>query len=159
MENKDLRKKGKVAQILNTRDLVINIGEKNGVEVGMKFDVIDPKGEKIKDPDTQEIIGSLDRPKVRVKVIQVKENISVASTFKVKEINVGGTGGELFRGFSSAGIFAQDLRPPKWIKVTETLKTTETTWEDLSSEESYVKIGDPVIQVLMDEEEISEISE
>ena len=159
MEKNDNRLKGKVARVLNSRELVINIGKKNGAKLGMKFDVIDPEGEDIKDPDTNKIIGSLNRPKVRIKIIQVQESLSVASTYKVKEINMGGTGGNLFSGLSSMNAIVQDLRPPKWIKVTETLKTTEKTWEDLGSEGSYVKIGDPVIQVLMDEEEISETSE
>jgi len=44
--------------------------------------------------------------------------------------------------------------PPKWVANYETLKTEEKTWEDLSEKESYVKTGDPVIQVFdIDEEE------
>ena len=40
--------RGKVAKILNTREVVINIVSKDGVEVGMKFEVLDPKGGRYK---------------------------------------------------------------------------------------------------------------
>lgn len=37
--------------------------------------------------------------------------------------------------------------PPKYIEEYETLKTKEDTWEDLDEEQSYVKTGDPAVQV------------
>ena len=82
--------RGKVARILDTRNLVINLGATHGVVVGMYFDVLDPKGEDIRDPDTHEILGSLERPKVRVQIVKTEDRISVASTFKKKTVNVGG---------------------------------------------------------------------
>ena len=57
--------RGKVARILTARQLALNIGVKDGVKVGMLFDVLDPKGDDITDPDTGEVLGSLYRPKVR----------------------------------------------------------------------------------------------
>src|SRR5262249_52570621 len=84
--------RGKVAQILNSRNLVINVGSRDGVVVGMYFDVLDPKGEDIKDPDTGEVLGSVERPKVRVQIVQVQERLSVASTYKQRQVNVGGQG-------------------------------------------------------------------
>ena len=57
--------RGKVARVLNEREIAINIGTAHGVTVGMYFDVIDPHYENIKDPDTNEVLGSLGRPKVR----------------------------------------------------------------------------------------------
>jgi hypothetical protein len=140
MSDKPIR--GKVARILNSRDLAINVGSTDGVKVGMYFDVLDPNGEDIKDPDSGEVLGSLERPKVRVKVMRVQDHLSVASTYKTYQINVGGQGGAL--GVS----FANLLLPPKYITKQETLKTSEKTWEDLDEKESYVKTGDPVLQVI-----------
>ncbi|PZO29833.1 MAG: hypothetical protein DCE88_06740, partial [Betaproteobacteria bacterium] len=40
------------------------------------------------------------------------------------------------------------LMPPKYVEKYETLKTDEQTWEDLNEEQSYVKTGDPVVQVI-----------
>jgi hypothetical protein len=139
--------RGKVARILNSRDLAINVGSRDGVVVGMYFDVLDPKGEDIKDPDTGEVLGSVERPKVRVQVVKVQDRLSVASTYKKREVNVGGRGAGL-TGLS--GGFAELFMPPKVVTKYETLKTTERerTWEDLDEKESYVKIGDPVVQVV-----------
>ncbi|MDT4848241.1 hypothetical protein FQZ97_823280 [compost metagenome] len=134
--------RGKVARILDTRNLVINLGSNQGVVVGMYFDVLDPNGEDIKDPDTGEILGSVDRPKVRVQVIKVEERLSVASTYRKKVVNIGG------RGVGLGNNLADMFLPPKHVTRYETLKTTEKTWENLDESESFVKTGDPVVQVL-----------
>lgn len=131
--------RGKVARILNSRELVLNVGSKQGVLVGMYFDVLDANGEDIRDPDTGEVLGSIDRPKVRVQVTAVQEALCMASTFKKTRVNIGG------RGPSIVGL--SDLfQPPKFVEQYETLKTTEKTWENLSESDSYVKTGDPVVQ-------------
>ena len=137
--------RGKVARILNSREIVINVGSNNGVTVGMRFDVMDPKGEDIRDPDTSEVLGSVERPKVRVKICKVQERLSVASTYKTETVNVGGSG--LEPSMSLAGLFM----PVKLDTKHETLKTEEKTWEDLDEKKSYVKTGDPVVQVLVED--------
>ena len=134
--------RGKVARILDTRNLVINLGVKHGVIVGMYFDVLDPKGEDICDPDTGDVLGSIERPKVRVQVVKTEDRLAVASTFKKKTVNVGGRAGLAVSGL------AEMFLPAKHVTKYETLKTTEKTWEDLEESESYVKTGDPVVQVL-----------
>ena len=141
---------GKVARILNSREIVINIGRIKGVMDGMYFDVLDPSGEDIRDPDTKEILGSVRQSKVRVKVTRVQDKLSVAKTFRKGTINIGG------RGLDIASGFAGYLMPPNWITEYETLKTDEATWENLKEEESYVKTGDPVIQVIDEVDEGSE---
>jgi hypothetical protein len=135
--------RGKVARVLNSRELALNIGSEHGVREGMLFDVIDPKGEDIVDPDTGGIIGSLERPKVRVKVISVQNKLSVASTYKKERVNVGGVG-------IGTSAISQLFMQPDYVTQYETLKTEEKTWEDISEEESYVKCGDPVVQVKAD---------
>jgi len=136
--------RAKVARILNSREIAITAGEEQGVKIGMYFNVMDPNGEDITDPDTGEILGSIERPKVRIKVTQVHEKLSVASTYKKKEINVGGVGSDFATG---VGALSRALMPPKYVTKYETLKTEEKTWEDLSEQESYVKTGDPVVEV------------
>lgn len=130
--------RGKVARVLNSREIAINVGAEKGVAVGMHFDVLDPKYENIRDPDTHELLGSIERPKVRVEIIRVQEKLSIASTYRKKKINVGGSG----LGFSEL------LMPPDWRTKYETLKTEEQDWEDIEVKESYVKVGDPVAQVI-----------
>jgi hypothetical protein len=136
--------RGKVARVLNSRELALNLGSDHGVRIGMFFDVLDPKGDNITDPDTGEIIGSIERAKVRVKVISVQTKLSVASTYKKERVNIGGSGSLV--GFGSSGLSKLFL-PPEYVTQYETLKTQERTWEDLSEDESYVKSGDPVVEV------------
>jgi hypothetical protein len=132
----------KVARVLNSREIVIAAGAESGVDVGMYFDVMDPKGEDVTDPDTGKILGSLQRPKVRVRITSVQPRIAVASTYKKHRINVGGVGANI-----DFGAFSRALLPPKYVTKYQTLKTDEKTWEDLEEEQSYVKVGDPVVEV------------
>lgn len=127
---------GKVAQILNARELVINRGAAAGVEVGMQFAVLNVNGGEIKDPDTGEILGEIDVPKVLVKVSRVAERLCVASTFRSYRTG----GGALYGGMLDALTKAPVTRY-------ETLRTDETTYkEELNEEDSYVRIGDPVVE-------------
>lgn len=71
---------GKVAKILDKKTIVANIGEKDGVESGMKFRIYEP-GERIRDPDTKEVIGRApDITKGTVVARDVKENMTVMET-------------------------------------------------------------------------------
>lgn len=133
--------RGKVARVLNSREIALSVGSSDGVVVGMYFDVMDPKGEDITDPDTGKVLGSIERPKVRVQITKVQEKLSVASTYRKTKKNVGGS-------MSDFGSLSRVLMPPKWVTKYETLKTEEKTWEDLDEEQSYVKIGDPIVQVI-----------
>lgn len=144
MTSKSKLIRGKVARILNSRELALNIGSEHGVELDMRFDVLDAALEDIRDPDTGAAIGSVYRPKVRVKIVQIHEKISVASTYKSKSVNIGGT---------SIAAWANLFTAPKRVREYETLKTNESTWENLEEKDSYVATGDRVVQVLNDEEE------
>lgn len=137
--------RGRIAQILNSHEVALNVGSSKGVEVGMLFDIIAPGGQEITDPKTGEILGSLDKPKVRVKVVSVQDRLSVAATYRKRRENVGGTG-------SFIEAYSRMLAPPKWVTKYETLKTTDSVWEDLSDEDSYISLGDPVVQVFGNDE-------
>jgi Restriction endonuclease len=132
---------GRVARILNLRELAINRGSSDGVRVGMVFDVLDPKAEDIEDPESGDVLGSVYRPKVQVKVFAVEERLSLARTFKSTRVNLGGSGG--------LGGLARAFEPPKWVEHHETLKTSESTWQDLDESESMVKTGDPIVEALV----------
>ena len=135
--------RGKVAQVLNNREIAINLGTAKGVTIGMYFDVVDANGQNIKDPDTGEVLGSIERPKVRVKITRVQEKLSVATTYRSKKVNVGGTG-----GIRPLGPFTRALMPPEWVTEYETLNKTVETPESLDEEDSAVQTGDPVVQVI-----------
>lgn len=133
---------GLVARILNSRELVINRGTEHGVRKGAHFAVLDVTGEGIKDPETDEFLGSVQKTKVEVEVTQVGERIAVARTFRFSRINEGGAG--LGVGGEVARIFA----PPKYVKKFETLKIADASWEPLSEKDSLVEVGDPVAEIL-----------
>lgn len=133
--------RGKVARILNSREVAINLGSRDGVQPGMYFDILHDQCQDIEDPDTGFVLGSVERAKVRVRITHVQEKLSLASTYKKKRINVGGN-------MPNMEVFSRSLSPPKWVTRYETLKTEEKTWEDLDEMHSFVKTGDPVVQVL-----------
>ena len=97
--------RGKVARVLNEREIAINVGTAHGVDVGMYFDVIETHDEAIKDPDTGEVLGSIERPRVRVKITHVQEKLAIAGTYTAESVNIGGDGGFL-------GPWADRLCPP-----------------------------------------------
>ena len=130
--------RGKVARVLSTRIVALNIGVVDGVRIGMIFKILSSKGTEITDPDTGEIIGTVDWEKTSVKVMSVQHKVSVASTFRTHRVNVGGA------GIGLSNIF----QPPKWENQVETLKAEENPMKELPEEESFVKTGDPVVQVI-----------
>ena len=136
--------RGKVARVLNEREIAINIGAAHGVDVGMYFDVMDAC-EDIRDPDTDEVLGSIERPRVRVKITYVQDKLAVASTYKSKQINIGGV--SLYPGLGY-GRIARALMPPNWVTKYESLKKSGDTPDILDEDDSSVKTGDPVVQVL-----------
>lgn len=136
---------GKVAEILNQREVVMNIGEEAGVAKGMRFAVLNTRGLSIKDPDTNEELGSVELPKVLVETVRVYPKLSVARTYRLRRENVGGKG---FGGLNLEYLFGA----PRWVDTPESLKTTERTYQaELDEDESYIAIGDPVVQILGDE--------
>ena len=130
--------RGKVARVLNSREVAINRGLDDRVEVGMIFKVLSTKGSEITDPDTGERLGSVELEKTRVKVTDVQERIAVASTYRSYKVNVGGSGMALSRLFE----------PPRWERRFETLRVEDAAKEELDEEDAFVQTGDPVLQFI-----------
>ena len=138
--------RGKVAQVLNAREVAINRGYADGIKEGMYFDVISLDSGEIKDPDTNEVLGSIKRTKVRVRVTEVQEKLAVASTYERATVD----------SPASFGPFARSLMPVSWINKyeIETLrKSDKFAPVDIDGDDSDVKVGDPVVQVIEDEVE------
>lgn len=128
--------RGKIAKILNSREVALNIGLEDGVAAGMVFEILSSNSQTILDPDTGAVLGSFTSPKTRVKVNRVEDKFSVAGTYRSKRVDVGNP-----RLFSA----------PVWETRYETLKAKgafETSYEDLQEQDSYVAVGDPVVQVI-----------
>ena len=136
---------GKVANILNKRELVMNVGRKDGVKEEMKFKVV--YNVPVKDPDTGEDLGEINREKIRVEVFQVEERFSLARTYETYQVNVGGDG--------MLGTSAGNLRKMNLKKMLEPRKieTKVKTFDDASdfgvadNSQSPIKVGDQVVQI------------
>jgi hypothetical protein len=134
------RIEGKVASILNEREVVLTVGEEQGVEVGMQFSILYPGGIEVPDPDRPGyIIDSIEWPKTQVKVVQTYPKLAVARTFRTVTIPE--------QGVSFLGLAAAMSYKPE-STVVETLRTNGAFAEkELDAEESIVKVGDPAVQL------------
>jgi hypothetical protein len=94
---------GKVARVLSGRQIIINRGSEQGVQVGMRFAVLDLRAADVRDPDTNEPLGSLFFEKVRVEVVQVEPKLALAQTFQLVPPSQGSLLGV-------AGLFGQSAR-------------------------------------------------
>jgi hypothetical protein len=119
------RIEAKVARVLSADSLVINRGSDHGVEIGMRFRVLNRRGLAIVDPDTGLPLGDAEISKAEVKVISVESGFATARTFRTY------TGGmaDMF-----PGVFGRQIR--------ETLEVDSNI-----ADEAKVREGDPVIQV------------
>ena len=129
--------RGKVARVLDSRMVAINVGARQGVKVGMKFSIMDAEHGEIIDPDSGEPLGSLLRRKAQVKITVVSALFSVGQTFRQR--NADNIFGAYF-GMPQKGQY-------------ETLRTNEETWDDLDEDANTISIGDRVVQVIEDGEE------
>ncbi len=130
---------GKVAQILNERELVINLGSDVGVRQGHKFAVLAPTPTSIIDPDTKENLGVVDREKVRVEAKEVRAKFAICRTYHVRVIGGALSGLDLS---STVYLFTPKHEVPVTLKVSDS-----DALPPLAAEDSYVKIGDRVKMV------------
>ncbi|MBM3241341.1 hypothetical protein FJZ31_34095 [Candidatus Poribacteria bacterium] len=140
--------KGKVTNILNKRELAMNVGCKDGVKEKMRFKVVYTA--PVKDPDTGEELGEINREKIRVEVFQVEERFSLARTYETYQVNVGGDG-ILFRPDIDDSI--------KKIFEPQKIVTRVKTFDDASEFEAMdsklpIKVGDRVVQILDEPKEM-----
>lgn len=139
------RIEGKVAELLSERDLVINRGAAEGVEIGMRFKILHPRGNEVRDPDTNEVIGNVEWPKVEVKVVSVQEHLSVARTFRTIEIPASGQRSII--DYIGRDGFGGIYKPAS--QRTETLRSDEPfAQRDIEPWQSYVQRGDPAVQIV-----------
>lgn len=138
---------GKVADLIDHRTVALNIGTKDGVKKGMKFQIYDPKGKVIKDPDSGKVLGKNVIKKHKIEVVIVEDQYSTASTYVFKRVNIG--------GYGNLGItnLSKMLTPPKYVDEYETFEVDPHTKKKISEEQSSVKVGDIVEQIPSSQEE------
>lgn len=138
---------GKVAQVLNEREVAINIGTEQGVERGMKFEILSEKPIVITDPDTGDEIGTREQPKVKVKAVEVQPRMSIASTYQTYQVNVGGTG--TADPLASIWDTMRRFTPPRRVTRVKTLRIDQSELPGpLDEKDSIVRRGDRVRQIV-----------
>ena len=129
---------GKIAKVLNTRELVINRGSEHGVAPDMEFAVMEPQF-GILDPDTHESLGYMEREKIRVRVFETYPKFSLARTYETYTAHI-------------PSAYEQAELASRGRTVTRVRKLlTESSGQNASTigqEGSTVKVGDPVVQIV-----------
>lgn len=140
---------GKVAQVISERDLAINRGSADGVEVGMRFKILGPEPSEVRDPDSDEVLGTVEITKVEVEAVTVHEKFTVCRTFKT--ITVPGRPAKpgLTSTYSdlTRSIFGEPAVPARTRY--QTLRSDEDfVADDLDPEGSFVKRGDRAVEIV-----------
>lgn len=134
------RIKGKVAAILSRRELILNIGAADGVEVGMRFVILNKQGVDVTDPDTGKVLGTVEVPKTVVKVVRLDgQHMSVARTFRTVKGSPGILGGMANFAGTPTRVETLDIASGSSLKA------------ELTEEESYIKRGDVALSTSGDE--------
>lgn len=129
--------KGKVAQVLDSRRLVLNRGAADGVEVGSRFAVLSSKTVAVTDPDDPDrVLGTLPVARTVVKVVSVEDHMAIAQTF---------------RTLKSTGILPTFTLGPSQ-RDDSIYSDDMTVVEKLGTAERTVKLGDIAIEVPGDDE-------
>ena len=71
---------GKIAEILNEDEVAINIGAANGVRENMVFAILSENMREIRDPDSGNVLGYLDKEKMRIVAKEVMERFTICSS-------------------------------------------------------------------------------
>lgn len=97
---------GKIARILDEYNVVINVGQKQGVYEGMPFVIFATGEDEVKDPVTGEGLGKLETVKGYVSAIHVQDGLSVCA---VEHTAKGVVGGESKSQTLSGAMMAESL--------------------------------------------------
>jgi hypothetical protein len=82
---------GKIAAVISSREIAINVGRADGVHADDIVTVF--SSIEVKDPDSKEVLGSVKRPKVRLRIREVQEHLAVAESYE----QVANSGLDVFR--------------------------------------------------------------
>jgi len=139
-----LIKTGRVIRIFDDENLVVNLGASDGVTKGATLSIFAPPVE-IKDPETDEDLGTYHHPKSNVRVERVSEKFCVAGPFPVRR--------QVKKPTGPATLFQQF----------QTEYRTDPGELDIEEDEAdplpsgtAIRVGDPVYLTLPDEEDATD---
>lgn len=101
---------GRIAQILSENHVVLNVGARDGVKVGMIFVVL-ALGDEVKDPVSGEVLGRWEMPKGHLCVTHVQERLATCAGYDPTRRDRGEDEASLVL---SAALVAHSMRPETW---------------------------------------------
>ncbi|GAA2182258.1 hypothetical protein GCM10009785_20640 [Brooklawnia cerclae] len=131
------RIRGKVAEVVSDREVILNRGSEHGVRPGMYFAILDPDAVGITDPETGETLGDIRIVKIVVRATDVAPKITLARTFRTRRVNIGGSGG------LGLGSIARAMQEPEYVEQVEKLTLDRNSPRKIDPNDSVVGRGDP----------------
>lgn len=72
---------GKIIRILSDKEVLISLGRENGIKKGTKLEIYE-RGEEIKLPDDDTVLGTLDYTKAIVEVVDIFDKFCTGQSIK-----------------------------------------------------------------------------
>lgn len=129
---------GTVLRVLSDQDVVIDKGHEDGISEGDYIAISSDSESNLEFSENGKKLGQLITFKASLRVTQVTDNLAIASTYRMVDVNVGGMG---FSLTSSPGL-AQLTSPPKREKRLQKIESNESLDAQISQQKIKVENGD-----------------
>jgi len=137
------RIQGKVLRVLSDQDIVLDKGEEDGVNEGDYIAIVDEPISNIEFVRDGKDLGKLTTFKASLRITQVTANLSIASTYRMINVNVGGFG----LGTTGAINFSQFASPPKTEKRIQKIESDQSINAKISKRTVRIEEGDAFLIV------------
>jgi hypothetical protein len=136
---------GKVASILNEREVIINKGSEDGVVEEMTFRVT-TEGIPVTDPDTGESLGIFIRDKIGVKISEIQPKFSVARTYETYDVIVPAYSSSLLGLKKNSRPLLREVTRVRTLRKAGSSLLESKPFKPMTEDDSLVLVGDRVIQ-------------
>ena len=129
---------GKVLRVLSDQDIVLDKGEADGVKEGDYIAIIDNPSSGIDFVQNGKGLGKLTTFKASLRITQVTANLSIASTYRMINVNVGGLG----LGVTGAASYSHLISPPREEKRIQKIEGSESVNAKMSKRKVSIEEDD-----------------
>ena len=129
---------GTVLRVLSDQDVVIDKGQEDGVSEGDYIAISGDADSNLEFSENGKESGKLITFKASLRVTQVTDNLAIASTYRMVDVNVGGMG----FGLTNSPGLAQLTSPPKHERRIQKIESNEKLDAQISQRKVKVENGD-----------------